>query len=129
MQGSRPYPIGIHPKDSSYATPQCPPWARDSVLVNGLSGGFDRSQARYASDFRSDLGHIYLLPICGYEHGSRGTAPNMTFASWEALRWQFCFLNNLQPILLNRESALSSMWCGQVHSGHLWRFPNECHAS
>lgn len=63
MQGSRPYPIGIHPKDSSYATPQCPPWARDSVLVNGLSD-FQEGLTGHKPGMQVTFGVILVISIC-----------------------------------------------------------------
>lgn len=38
-------------------------WARGTVLVNGLSGVFCRSQAMYAHDFCNDPGHICKYPF------------------------------------------------------------------
>lgn len=70
-------------------------------------------------------------PSCDYEHGSRRTAANMAFSSWEHLQWQFCLEYTHPPknsvLLLNRERALTCVCYGEVHSARLWRLPDQCY--
>lgn len=137
MQGSRPCcpllgcvqkegSVGINPKDSSHALPQCPPWGKGACIGKWTL----KSDLWVPSQVCKWLlewfwSHLWG-PVCDSEHGFRGIAPNMAFSSWGHLQWKFCFVCLFlicSPLLLNKGTALTCMWCGRVHSACPWRLP------